>query len=234
MNTLRKNWERLRNKLRGHRLPVLSPQEGYDRWAASYEENMNPVQVLEAEALARLLPDLHDRVVLDLGCGKGRVSRLALERGARETVGVDISEAMLKAASAALPTPTARWVRAQGQTLPFDAASFDVVVCALMMGHVEDLETALSEIARVLRPGGVLLLSDFHPYATLRGWQRAFTDVESGQAFAIKNYPHMFDAYLRCFSKQNIVLETLEEPCYEGYPVVFVMRARKESVKRET
>ncbi len=229
MTRLRKNWERLRSVLRRDRLPVLPPQEGYDRWAASYEDNMNPVQALEAEALARLLPDLRDRVVLDLGCGKGRVARLALERGARETVGVDVSEAMLKAAAASLPAASVRWVRADGRTLPFKAASFDVVICALMMGHVDDLEAALSEIARVLRPGGLLLLSDFHPYATLRGWQRAFTDAESGRCFAIENHPHLFDAYLRCFNRLHLVLETLEEPCYEGYPVVFVMRARKET-----
>ncbi len=85
------------------------------------------------------------------------------------------------------------------------------------------------EIARVLRPGGLLLLSDFHPYATLRGWQRAFTDAESGRSFAIEFHPHLFDAYLRCLNTLHLVLETLEEPCYEGYPVVFVMRARKET-----
>ncbi len=227
MTRLRKSWDRLRSLLRRDRLPVLPPQEGYDRWAASYEDNMNPVQTLEAEALARLLPDLHDRVVLDLGCGKGRVARLALEQGARETVGVDVSEAMLKAAAASLPASSVRWVRADGRALPFEGASFDVVVCALMMGHVDDLEAALSEIARVLRPGGLLLLSDFHPYATLRGWQRAFTDTESGQAFAIENHPHLFEAYIRCFNALNIVLEALEEPCHEGFPVVFVLRARK-------
>ena len=99
---LRKNWDRLRSALRRDRLPVLTPQQGYDRWAASYEENMNPVQVLEAVALARLLPDLRGQRVLDLGCGKGRVSRMALEHGASATTGVDVSEAMLEAATAAL------------------------------------------------------------------------------------------------------------------------------------
>lgn len=228
MHTLRKNWDRLRSTLRRDRLPVLTPQEGYDRWAASYGENMNPVQVLEAGALARLLPDFQGRTVLDLGCGKGRISRLALARGASATVGVDVSEAMLKTAAVAVPSASAQWVKATARHLPFDAASFDAVVCALMLGHVKDLEAALAESARVLRPGGVLLLSDFHPYATLRGGQRAFTDAESGRAFAIENHPHLFEEYIRCFNALNIVLEALEEPCHKGYPLVFVLRARKE------
>ncbi|MFQ5568034.1 MAG: class I SAM-dependent methyltransferase [Rhodothermales bacterium] len=226
---LRKNWERLRNTLRGtrDRLPVLPPQEGYDRWAARYEDNMNPVQILEADALLCLLPDLHDSTVLDLGCGKGRVSRLAQERGTKETVGIDISAAMLKAAAEALPT--ARWVQGSVLDLPFEAASFDVVVGALMMGHVQPLERALAEVARVLRPGGFLVLSDFHPYAVLRGWQRAFTDPENGHTFAIENHPHLFDDYVRCFHAQDLTLEALEEPRYEGFPLVFALRARKKT-----
>ncbi len=204
---------------------MLTPQQGYDRWAASYGENMNPVQILEAEALYRLLPDLRDLTVLDLGCGNGRISRLALERGAAATIGVDVSEGMLEAAAASLPS--ARWVQADARALPFEVATFDAVVCALMMGHVNDLEAALAEIARVLRPGGTLVLSDFHPYATLRGGQRAFTDAASGQAFAIENHPHLFETYLRCFKTLSLVLEALEEPCYEGFPLVFALRARK-------
>ena len=231
MNPLRKNWNRLRRTLRRDRLPVLTPQHGYDRWAASYGENMNPVQVLEAEALARLLPDLQGLTVLDLGCGKGRVSRLALERGASATVGVDVSEAMLEAAALDVPTPRAQWIQADAQDLPFDDAAFDVVVGGLMMGHVPHLEAALAEIARVLRPGGVLVLSDFHPYAALRGWQRAFTDSQSGHSFAIENHPHLFEAYLRAFNTHTIVLEALEEPCHDGFPIVFVLRARKGKLK---
>ena len=179
--------------------------------------------------MARLLPDLHGKQVLDLGCGKGRIARLALERGAAAATGIDVSEAMLDAAAAARPSAAARWVQANALHLPVDDAAFDIVVCALMMGHVEELAAALAETARVLRPGGVLLLSDFHPYATLRGWQRAFTDTASGRSFAIENHPHLFEDYIRCFNTLGIILETLEEPCHEGFPVVFILKARKKT-----
>ena len=72
-------------------LQVISPQEGYELWAASYGEDMNPVQMFESKALRELLPPLEGCTVLDLGCGKGRVSRLASERGAARTVGMDFS-----------------------------------------------------------------------------------------------------------------------------------------------
>ncbi|MCY2990281.1 MAG: class I SAM-dependent methyltransferase [Planctomycetota bacterium] len=207
-------------------LPLLTPQEGYDRWAETYGDNRTPVQVLEAAALERLLPDLSDLVVLDCGCGQGRVSRLALARGAQQTVGVDLSPEMLRAAEVALPS--AQWIRADVLDLPFAPQTFDAVICSLVLGHVEDLERALRQIARVLRPGGVLLLSDFHPYATLRGWQRSFSDVREGRSYAIQQHLHMFEDYVRVFADLNIVLEDLAEPRYQGFPLVFVLRARKQ------
>jgi malonyl-CoA O-methyltransferase len=235
MNMFRKNrerWHRLRQALRGASpLPTLLPKQGYDRWAPTYAEGMNPVQQQEAPALARLLPSVRGRAVLDLGCGKGRVCRLALERGAARVVGLDFSEPMLEAADAALQSPRVDWVRGDLRALPFEAASFDVVTCALVMGHVEGLEAVLAEAARVLQPGGWLVVSDFHPYATLRGWQRSFVEVQSGQAYAIRQHLHLFEDYLRGFAALGLTLDALEEPRHEGFPVVFVLRARKQALE---
>jgi ubiquinone/menaquinone biosynthesis C-methylase UbiE len=222
---------RLRRIITGRpaRLPELPPRQGYDRWAPGYGEGMNPVQVLEAEALARLLPDLDGRRVLDIGCGTGRVCRLALERGAGDVVGLDLSDAMLAEAAAATTAPPVQWVQGDVVSLPFPAASFDAVTAALAMGHVADLDVALGEISRVLRPGGVLVLSDFHPFSTLRGWERTFVDEAVGRAYAIEQHLHLFADYVRCFSRLGLAMEALDEPCYEGFPLVFVLRARKQN-----
>jgi malonyl-CoA O-methyltransferase len=207
-------------------LPRIAPQRGYELWAESYGRALNPVQQLEARALAEILPDLRDRLVLDLGAGKGRVSRLALERGARATVGMDFSLPMVRAA-AAVRTGAAHWLAGDARRLPFRRHAFDVVVCALMLGHVQDLDAALAGIAEVVRPGGTLLVSDFHPCATLRGWQRAFVDEASGREYAIEQYAHLFDRYVGCLRALRFELEALREPLYDGFPIVFALRARK-------
>ncbi len=198
--------------------------EGYRLWAADYGREPNALQQLEAVALERLLPGLGGRRVLDLGCGRGRVSRLVLERGASHAVAVDATAAML-AGPDAFGGP--KLVARAGASLPFRGAAFDLVVCALVLGHVEDLSAALSQMTAVLRPGGHLLISDFHPYATLRGWQRTFVDPASRETRAIAQYVHLFSDYLRALRREGMVIEAMEEPLWQGSPVVFVLRARK-------
>lgn len=83
---------------------MLAPAEGYRRWAADYGDEPNAFQRLEAAALEGLLPALDGQRVLDLGCGKGRASRLARERGAASAVAADLSPAML-AGGRAFPGP---------------------------------------------------------------------------------------------------------------------------------
>lgn len=207
-------------------LPTLSPSEAYNSWAASYRSRMNPLQELEETALLSLLPDLSGKKVLDVGCGAGRVSRLAVERGAASTVGVDISRAMTDQARL---QGQGEWLLADACELPFPESSFDVVVCALVLGHIEHLEKALSEIDRVLNAGGHVVISDFHPFASLSGSKRTFRDPASGRTCAIAHSVHLFEKYFQCFRDHGWVLEAFEEPLYDSYPVAFVLRARKEA-----
>src|SRR5580765_4326201 len=89
--------------------------------------------------------------VLDLCCGQGNVSEALIRRGCKVT-GIDFSPAML--AFARGRAPSAIFTEGDAQKLPFDDAQFDVVVSNLGICHVPDQPRALSEVRRVLRPGG--------------------------------------------------------------------------------
>ena len=92
-----------------------------------------------------------DFKVLDLCCGQGNVSEALLSRGCH-VVGVDFSPAML--AFARKRAPTATFIEADAQDLPFDDAEFDIVVSNLGVCHVPDQPRALRQVRRVLRSGG--------------------------------------------------------------------------------
>jgi SAM-dependent methyltransferase len=121
-------------------------------------------KLIEAEHQARyrLAVDLvPGRRVLDAGCGVGWGSELLRLSGAMSVVGVDISEEAL--ADARRRAPECEFVPGDLAKLPFPDHEFDVIVCMEALEHADDTAGALDQLARVLRPGGVLLVSSPNP-----------------------------------------------------------------------
>ena len=114
-------------------------------------------------ALAKVRPDER---ALDLACGTGDIAFAVAARGAR-TVGLDITLRMLqladaKQAAAGGEAPRVRFLGGDMTSLPFAPGTFDLVTTGYGLRNVPDLSGAISEIARVLKPGGRLLSLDFN------------------------------------------------------------------------
>ncbi len=102
--------------------------------------------------------------VLDAGCGEGYMTRLLAERGARQVTGADKSPALIAAARAASAgQPAASFREADLAALPFTGASFDLAVVNHVLNDLPDITTPVGELARVLRPGGRLVILMLHP-----------------------------------------------------------------------
>jgi SAM-dependent methyltransferase len=105
--------------------------------------------------------------LLDVGCGEGRHTLSAWLEAAVDAVGIDLSERDLATAEArrrefedrAPAGSRARFLRASALEMPFEDASFDVVVCSEVLEHIHDFRGVLREIERVLRPGGRFVAS---------------------------------------------------------------------------
>lgn len=134
----------------------------YDDFSSHYDEGRDRgyhalVDELELEVLE---PYARDRRVLEAGCGTGLLlSRI--ERVASEAIGVDLSAGMLARARDRGLTV----VQASVEALPFDDASFDTVCSFKVLAHVPDIDRALSELARVTRPGGHLVLEFYNRWS---------------------------------------------------------------------
>lgn len=112
-----------------------------------------------AERVRRLLgPFRGTEVALDSGSGTGSLA-FALAPHVGEVVATDTSEAYLDAGRAIAPE-NVRFVEADSTALPFGYATFDIVGCVRLLHHVRRPELAVSELARVTRPGGRILVAD--------------------------------------------------------------------------
>lgn len=198
---------RLRSRLFGADAPqTLSSLRAYEKWAASYPPDAhNALMQAEQAAMLDLLPPLVGQSILDLACGTGRYGRLALERGAAAALGVDNSAAMLRANHLPLRA------LATSEALPLPDASFDGVICGLALGHLPALDASLRETARVLRPGGWALISDFHPFIFLNGQRRTFI-APDGRVYAVEHYAHLYADYHAAAQRAGLRIDAVVEP----------------------
>jgi SAM-dependent methyltransferase len=121
--------------------------------------------------------------VLDVGCGTGVLAREALRRVGQEghVVGLDLNEGML--AVAARTEPKIEWRRGDAASLPFEDASFDIVVSQFALMYFPDRVVSLSQMWRALRPGGRLAVAVWAPIDRARGYQ-ILVDIAARQCGA--------------------------------------------------
>ena len=160
---------------------------GYAAWASVYDEPGNALIDLEEPVVRRVFDDLPVGTVLDAACGTGRHAEFLHGAGHR-VLGVDDSPEMLARARERVPGAELR--RGRLDALPVADGSVDAVVCALALTHVESLAPVLAEFARVLRPGGRLVISDLHHEMVLRNSvPPVVIDGRPGRLPAYRHYP---------------------------------------------
>lgn len=131
-----------------------TPLDGYDRWAPIYDAEANVLFPLEEPVLTRLLDAPRGLRIADVGCGTGRWS-LPLAAAGNDVTGVDFSSGMLDVLRAKPESAALRIIEHDlREPLPLDDASYDLVLCCLVLEHLDPLERILGELRRICRPGG--------------------------------------------------------------------------------
>lgn len=194
--------------------PAIERNEGYAAWAESYDGPGNVTVQLEEPAVRGLLAALpRGSTVLDAACGTGRHTAFLVDQG-HEVIGLDASREMLAIARGKVPA--ARYIEADLTDIPLDTASVDAAVCALALSHAPDPRPAIDELARVLRPGGRLVISNPHPLATgLLGWRATVTDA-AGRLVVIPEYPHGVADSIAAFTGAGLVVRSCLEPALDS------------------
>lgn len=167
-----------------HRLHHPSEHHGdFDAWSSTYDDSalqrvfFDRVHARVARELESVLRGTAAPVVVDVGCGTGRLlARLRAALPAAKLIGVDAAAGMIDVASRKPELQGVRLSVAAVEALPLEDASCDVVVSTVSFHHWSDQAAGLAEVARVLRPGGRLLLVDAYVRGPLRRVVARFGD----------------------------------------------------------
>lgn len=170
----------------------IGPREGYDLWAESYDSTSNPLVSLDRRHTLSALKPGPGEWILDAGCGTG--AHLHAILGARgRPLGLDASRGMLRMARRNLPD--AALVQADlDRELPIRGGTMDAFLSALVSEHLTKLDLFFSEAFAVLRPGGRLVFSAFHPELVMAGVEANFE--RDGIEYRLGAERHTVDDYL--------------------------------------
>jgi len=187
-----------------------SSTKTFATWTAVYDEQVNPLLLLEERYLAALVPDIQGLAVLDVGCGTGRwLTRLAGE-GVQRLTGIDPEPGMLERASKKL-AGTAELLLGHGTALPVGGGSADVVFACFVLSYIEDLHTFARELRRVIRPNGKIFISDVHPDTMLRcAWRRSFRNKDG--SVRLNTYTYPLETVVSTFEVAGFTVRCLLEP----------------------
>lgn len=173
------------------------------------------------------------RRALDVGCGEGRFCRM-LRAGQVEAIGIDPTEALI--AEARNQDTTGDYRLGRAEALDFPDAAFDLVVSYLSLIDIPDAVAAMAEMARVLAPGGTLLIANLSSFATAgsgvgAGWtempdgSRRFVidhylsargDWAEWRGIRIHNWHRPLSFYMRALLGHGLELRAFDEPPFTG------------------
>ena len=199
-------------------------------WQREFTEGADPEYTEQILPLVVRWCTRFDRV-LEVGTGEGQVARAIFDAHGGTVVGVDPTRNQIEEAVRRGGGP--RYLRSGAEALPFDDGSFDAVVCCLVFEHIDALDEALAEVARVLRPGGRFVFCLNHPLLQTpgSGWiddqildppeqywrvgpylteQAVVEQVEKGVFIRFVHRP--LGRYLNAMSDMGLTLERMLEP----------------------
>lgn len=221
--------------------PEVVPTDfGYDRWAEVYDNEDNPLVLLEEKYIPQLIGNVAGLAIADIGCGTGRHATPLAAAGAKVTA-LDFSEGMLERARAKPGSAAIRFITHDlAKPFPLETGSFDRVLCCLVLDHIADLKSFFGELRRICKADGFVVISVMHPAMMLRGVQARFIEPASGQRIYPQSQPNQISDYVMAAVHAGLRFEHVSEHSVDsnlaamspraarhlGWPLLLLMRLK--------
>ena len=138
-------------------------KEWFDKQAPVYDETntilYSKYGKISCENIFNLLKDKEYEILLDIGCGTGYLIDMLAKNYDAEFIGLDLSPEMIKQANSK-NIKNAKFIECRSDEIPFEDNTFNAITCSQSFHHYPDTDKAMQEAKRVLKPGGLYILSD--------------------------------------------------------------------------
>jgi ubiquinone/menaquinone biosynthesis C-methylase UbiE len=226
----------------------LAPEQAYEIWSADYDKQPGNLMLdLDERIFSDLIEniDLRDKEVADIGCGTGRHWQKIYSKNPSHLTGFDVSGSMLELLKSKFPFALTQKTTDNLLTSIPDS-SIDVIISTLTIAHIKNIEEAIASWSRVLKNGGELVVTDFHPSLLANGGKRSFS--HGGRSLSVKNYIHSIGKIKKTFCDAGFTLIREEEKTvneevrsyyetknalavyerFKGLPVIYGLHLRKQ------
>jgi len=164
--------------------------EAYDIWAANYDAQPGNLMLdLDKILFGKLLDGVRikNKTVADIGCGTGRHWAEIFNNEPANLSGFDVSPGMLKKLKEKFPSAQT-YAISDNHFSAIEDHTFDLIISTLTVAHIENIEDALSAWCRILKQGGEMIVTDFHPDLLASGGKRTFKHQNTH--IAVRNFVH--------------------------------------------
>jgi malonyl-CoA O-methyltransferase len=187
----------------------MSIQDSYNEWSEIYDSNENLTRDLDEKVTREKLANLRFQSILEIGCGTGKNTIFLAQLGERVHA-LDFSEGMIEKAREKVTATKVRFEMADlTQKWNCVNAAYDLVVCNLVLEHIQDLSHIFSEAARVLERGGKIFINELHPFRQYQGTKARFERKEA--TIEVEAFVHHMSDFTNAASASSLKLVSLNE-----------------------
>jgi malonyl-CoA O-methyltransferase len=191
----------------------MSIQKAYNEWAESYDTDGNLTRDLDQKVTRDDLAHLHFNSILEIGCGTGKNTSFLSLIG-ENVHAVDFSEGMIEKAKEKVQTENVKFSTMDiTKKWKFDNNSFDLVVCNLVLEHIENISFVFSEASRVLESKGRFFINELHPFRQYAGRKARYQ--KDGAEIEVDAFTHNISDFLNAAIVDGFALVKLNEYWHE-------------------
>ena len=191
----------------------MNIQRAYNDWSASYDTDENLTRDLDQKVTRQVLGGSQFNSILEIGCGTGKNTVFLAQIG-NEVHALDFSQGMIEKAKEKVKAKNARFSIADlTQKWPCEAGNYDLIVCNLVLEHIENLSFIFSEAFRVLQEKGRFLINELHPFRQYEGKKARFN--LGNEVTEIPAFVHHISNFINMASDNKLRLVKLNEYWHE-------------------